>query len=304
MTAQRIHRQIGTVRQLEILLTVFDEGSITRACKLLHLTQPSASMQLAKLSETLGLDLYYQVGKKLHFTEAGLILVDTAREIFKCYQYADMKLSGLKELAGGSLNLAVVTTAKYFIPHLIGEFSQQYPDVNIQFNVGNREQIIRRTAADEDDFYVFSHPPENPDLELVEFMQNRLQAIAPVGHPLTKKHNITLKELMQYPLLMREPGSGTRYAIERFFADQKISLDIRMTIESNEAIRHSVMAGLGITILSEHTLSFGGHAGLEVLDVEKLPIITHWYLARRKSRPLSPLAQRFLEYSQTLENKT
>lgn len=302
MTAHRLHTRIGTIRQLEILLTVFNEGSITRAGRLLHLTQPSVSMQLAKLADTIGLDLYYQVGKKLHFTEAGLILVNTAKDIFKCYEYADLKLAGLKQLEGGSLNLAIVTTAKYFIPHLIGEFSQQHPQVNIQFNVGNREQIIQRTTADEDDFYVFSHPPDHPDLELIEFLPNRLLAIAPENHPLSKARNIPLATLAKYPQLMREEGSGTRFAIERFFRAQNIPLNIRMTIESNEAIRHSVMAGLGVAILSEHTLSFGGKSDLVVLDVLELPIVTHWYLVRRKSRPLSPLAKSFLDYSRALGN--
>ncbi|HEY9033698.1 MAG TPA: LysR family transcriptional regulator [Pseudomonadales bacterium] len=300
MTAHRLHQHIGSVRQLEILLTVYEQGSITGAARLLHLTQPSVSMQLAKLADTVGLPLYYTHGKQLRFTEAGTLLVQTARDIFKCYEYAGLALDGLKGLEQGSLQLSVVTTAKYFIPHLIGDFCQQHPQVSMRFHVGNRQQIIERTRADEDDFYVFSHPPDNPDLELTEFLRNPLVAIAPQDHPLAGKKNISLKTLLNYPLLMREQGSGTRYTIERFFARHKLQPDIRMTIESNEAIRHSVMAGLGIAILSEHTLRFGGQAGLVVLDIRELPIVSHWYLVRRKSRPLSPLAQRFMEFSRNL----
>lgn len=303
MHSHRIHARIGTARQLEILLTVFEQQSISAAAKALHLTQPSVSMQLAKLADAVGLPLYYSVGKQLRFTEAGLISVEGAREILKSYEYLDLKLASLRGVESGTLQLAVVSTAQYFIPHLIGDYYETHPQLDIRFKVGNRQQIIDRTARDEDDFYVFSHPPENPDLELVEFLPNRLQAIAPENHPLAGTKNIPLEQFAQYPFLRRGEGSGTRHAIERFLARKKIQLNVRMTIESNEAIKHAVMSGLGVSILSEHTLNFGGRAGLAVLDVQQLPIITHWYLVRRKSRPLSPAATGFLEYARNLGDK-
>ncbi|WP_444889420.1 LysR family transcriptional regulator [Microbulbifer sp. DLAB2-AA] len=301
MLSSRAHSRIGTVRQLEVLLTVYEHRSISGAAKALHLTQPSVSMQLAKLSGAVGLPLYYAVGKQLQFTEAGQTLVDSAREILKSYEYLELKLARLRGLGTGRLQLAVVTTAKYFIPHLIGEFYEQHPKLDILFRVGNRRQIIDYTSEDEDDFYVFSHPPKNPDLELVEFLPNRLLAIAPEKHPLAGRKKIPLEEFASGPFLRREEGSGTRHAIERFLQERHIDLNIRMTIESNEAIKHAVMSGLGVSILSEHTLAFGGHSGLSILEVESLPIITHWYLARRKSRPLSPAAAGFLEYARNLE---
>ncbi|BBM01931.1 LysR family transcriptional regulator [Microbulbifer sp. GL-2] len=301
MSSSRAHTRIGTARQLEILLSVFEQHSISAAAKTLHLTQPSVSMQLAKLSAAVGLPLYYSVGKQLHFTEAGLTLVESAREILKSYEYLDLKLAKLRGLESGKLQLAVVTTAKYFIPHLIGDFYEQHPQLDIRFRVGNRQQIIDYTSEDADDFYVFSHPPQNPDLELVEFLPNHLLAIAPEKHPLANRKKVSLKEFASCPFLRREEGSGTRHAIERFLTKQGIDLNMRMTIESNEAIKHAVMSGLGVSILSEHTLAFGGRSGLAILNVEALPIITHWYLARRKSRPLSPAAMEFLEYARNLE---
>ncbi|WP_237059984.1 LysR family transcriptional regulator [Microbulbifer sediminum] len=302
MVSHRVHAHIGTVRQLEIMLVVYEQRSISAAARQLYLTQPSVSMQLAKLADAVGLPLYYSVGKQLRFTEAGQAVVESAREILRCYEYLDLKLADLRGLETGSLQLAVVTTAKYFIPHLIGEFYQQHPQLDIRFRVGNRRQIIERTGEDEDDFYVFSHPPDNPDLELVEFLPNRLLAIAPENHPLAGRRNIPLAEFAGYPFLRREEGSGTRHAIERFLDRQGAELSVRMTIESNEAIKHAVMSGLGVSILSEHTLAFGGSAGLAVLDVQELPINTRWYLGRRQSRPLSPAARRFLDYARTLGN--
>ncbi|MCO1335442.1 LysR family transcriptional regulator [Microbulbifer sp. OS29] len=301
MPTNRAHARIGTVRQLEILLCVYELGNISAAARALHLTQPSVSMQLAKLSEAVGLPLYYSVARQLRFTQAGRTLVESAREILKSYEYLELKLAKLRGLDIGSLQLAVVTTAKYFIPHLIGEFYERHPHLDIHFRVGNRQQIVDYTGEDDDDFYVFSHPPKNQDLELVEFLPNRLLAIAPEKHPLATRKNISLQEFADCPFLRREEGSGTRHAIEHFLQKRHVDPKIRMTIESNEAIKHAVMSGLGVSILSEHTLAFGGRSGLSILDVDELPIVTHWYLARRKSRPLSPAAQKFLEYARNLE---
>ena len=190
----------------------------------------------------------------------------------------------------------MVTTAKYFIPHLLGEFCSVYPAIDVQLNVANRSQILERVEKGEDDFYVFSHPPEADDLELFDFLPNPLVAIAPIGHPMTKKAKVSLAEFAQYPFLMREPGSGTRHAIEEHMKKLGIKLNLKMTIESNEAIRHAVMAGLGVSILSSHTLSYGGHVGLQELNVSRLPILLNWKLARLKSKRMSIIASTFLDY--------
>ena len=297
MLEHRNPASLGTARQLQILLSVHEQQSITRAAKVLHLTQPSVSAQLAKLTTAIGAPLYYTVGKKLKFTEVGLNVIESARDILKCYEYLDLKLARLKNIEGGQLTLAVVTTAQYFIPHLVGDFLAEHPLIDITFKVGNRDAIIERTMADTDDFYVFSHPPKESDLELVDFLPNRLLAIAPTNHPLSKKGRCSIKDLEKYPFLMRETGSGTRLAIERFMASHGVNLKVGMTIESNEAIKHAVVSGLGLAILSEHTLSFAGAEGIAILDIEHLPIQTHWYLVRQKSRPLSPAAEAFLRYA-------
>lgn len=292
----RLHAKIGTFRQLEVLLTVYKTGSITQASKELFLTQPTVSMQLKKLTEAVGMPLYDQVGRKLIFTEAGIDVVNSAREIMGCIERLDMKLSDMQGLKKGTLRLAVVTTAKYFIPHLLGDFLKLYPNIDIDFKVGNRQQIIDRMESGEDDFYVFSHPPKNKDLELNEFLPNPLVAIAQQGHPLAAEQQIPLQLFLEQPFLMRENGSGTRHAIEKHFEQLNIELNSRMTIESNEAIKHAVMSGLGVSILSSHTLSFGGSAGLSKLNVQELPITTKWYLANLKSKQRSVVARAFMDY--------
>lgn len=292
----RLHAHIGTFRQLEILLALYDEGTVNQAAEKLHLTQPTVSMQLKKLSDAIGLPLYQITGRKLTFTDAGHATVRTARDILNSCSNLDMELSALKGLKSGTLKLAVVTTAKYAIPHLLGPFCKRLPGVDVKFTVGNREEIIKRLADGKDDFYVFSHVPEQADIELTEFLPNPLVAVCNQEHPLVNKKKVSLSQLKEYPYLRRETGSGTRHAIESFLEENNTRLNIKMTIESNEAIKHCIMAGLGYSILSAHTLAFGESQGLKILPVKELPIESNWFFVWLKNKSLSPIAQSFLEY--------
>ena len=295
----RLHARIGTLRQLEILLAVEETGSIGAAARKLHLTQPTVSMQMKKLADAIDMPLLELRGRRREFTDAGRAMAATAREVLDSFARLDMQLADLRGLRAGTLRLAVVTTSKYFIPHLLGPFCSLYPAVEIQFKVGNRQQIIQRLEQDRDDLYVFSHPPEDADIEVIDFLPNPLVAIAPAGHPLAQRGQLELDDLSAYPFLMREQGSGTRHAIERHLRERGITMDVRMTIESNEAIKHSVMSGLGISILSAHTLTFGGSAGLVELDVGQLPIASQWFLVRPRQKCVSLIADTFLRYLET-----
>lgn len=297
--ASRLHAHIGTFRQLEILLAVYQGGSIKSAAESLFLTQPTISMQLKKLSEAIGLPLYQQVGRKLKFTDAGLKTVDTAKSILQSCEELDMELSSLRGLKSGTLRISCVSTAKYFIPHLLGPFCERYPGIDIQFTVSNRQQIMERFEQGVDDFYVFSYVPEELELEVTEFMSNNLVAIANKDHPFTKQKNVTLEEFCKESFLIRESGSGTRYATEKFFKSQVVKPSIKMTIASNEAIIHSVLSGLGVSILSAHPLAFGEIHDVKVINVESLPIKSSWSFCWSKSQKLSPIAKVFLDYVET-----
>lgn len=292
----RLHAHIGTLRQLEILLAVYEHDGITAASEALHLTQPTVSAQVKKLTNAIGTPLYNQVGRKLIFTDAGLATVATARKVLDQFAQLDMQLADLRGLKSGTLKLAVVTTSKYFIPHLLGPFCKRYPDVDIQLKVGNRRQILERLLEGSDDFYVISHPPEDTKLEKIELLPNPLVAISASKHSLSQRKHISITDLCNERFLMREAGSGTRYAIEEFLRKKQIELHSNMTIESNEAIKHAVMSGLGVSILSAHTLAFGGKAGLSVLNVESLPIATHWYFVWQREKPLSLITEAFLNH--------
>ncbi|TQF66809.1 LysR family transcriptional regulator [Pseudoalteromonas luteoviolacea] len=297
--ASRLHAHIGTFRQLEILLALYEGGSIKAAAEKLFLTQPTVSMQLKKLAEAIGLPLYQQVGKQLKFTDAGLATVDTARQILQSCEELDMHLSNLRGLKSGTLRLSSVTTAKYFIPHLLGPFCERYPGIDIQFTVANRKQVIERLEQGLDDFYVFSHLPQGLDLEVIEFMSNDLVAIAPASHRFSQKQQVSLAEFCQEDFLIRESGSGTRYATEVFFDNLDVKPNIKMTIASNEAIIHSVLSKLGVSILSSHTLAFGEIHDVKVINVESLPIRSKWSFSWTKSKALSPIAEVFLDYVET-----
>ena len=294
--ASRLHNRIGTFRQLEILLAVYEQGGVSAAADHLHLTQPTVSMQLKKLSEALDAQLYQRVGRRQVFTESGEAVIAAARDILDRFERLDAELADFRGLHAGTLRVAVVTTSKYFIPHLLGPFCELYPDIDVQFRVGNRQQIINRLHDGLDDLYVFSHPPEHEDIAASDFLPNPLVAIAPEGHPLTERKQLKLKDLSDQPFLMREPGSGTRYAIEKYFKEKQVDLSVRMTIESNEAIKHAVMSGLGISILSAHTLSFGGRSGLSELKVKGLPIRSRWYLVQQRQKSPSLTARAFLDH--------
>ncbi|NIB38792.1 LysR family transcriptional regulator [Pseudomaricurvus alkylphenolicus] len=292
----RLHAHVGTLRQLEILLAVHDQGSINRAAKALYLTQPTVSMQMKKLSEAIGMPLYNISHRQLVFTDEGLELVKTAVEVLDSFDRLDRSLNSMRELQSGTLRLAVVNTSQYFIPHLLGPFCERYPGIDIQLKVGNRQQTVERLKQGVEDFFVFSHPPQDMDTETIEFVDNPLVAIAPEDHPLAKRKRLKITDLLDEPFLMREQGSGTRHAIEEFMRRHKVQLNIKMTIDSNEAIKHSVMSKLGISILSAHTLTYGGQSGLVKLPVKELPIDSHWFFVWAKSKRRTVIASEFLSY--------
>ncbi len=292
----RIHAHVGTLRQLEILLAVHDQGGINGAARALYLTQPTVSTQMKKLSEAIGAPLYNVVQRRIIFTDEGLELVRTAVEVLDSFARLDQSLSNMKELKSGTLRLAVVNTSQYFIPHLLGPFCERYPGIDVQLKVGNREQTIERLRQGVDDFFVFSHPPKDIDTESIEFLENPLVAIAHEDHPFARRRSLTLEQFAQEPFLIREQGSGTRHALEEFLRDHDVQLNVKMTIESNEAIKHSVMSNLGVSILSAHTLTYGGSMGLVKLPVRGLPIISHWFFVWSKFARRTVIASEFLDY--------
>ncbi len=287
----------ATFRQLEVFAAIARLGSFTQAADELFLTQPTVSMQIKKLTDAVGLPLFEQMGKRVFLTEAGRELYATCREVFERLAQFEMTVADLKGLKQGHLRLAVVTTAKYFAPRLLGAFCQQYPGIDVALKVSNRERILARLRDNVDDLYVLGQPPEDLEVECHAFLENPLVVIAPADHPLARERRIPLARIAQEPFIVREMGSGTRMAAERLFEAHRLKPTVRMELGSNEAIKQAIVGGLGVSVLSRHTLTLDAAMGqLAILDVEHFPILRYWYTAYPKGKQLSVVARTFLDY--------
>ena len=293
---RRFHTRQTTFRQLEIFHEVARRGSVTEAARALHLAQPTVSTQLARLQETLDEVLFEHVGRRLDLTQAGEILQRGCAELFDVLERIDSRLGALHGLTVGTLRLGVVTTAQYLMPAYLGAFSRRFPAVEVQFSICNRNELVSRLEANQDDFYVFSHPPAELDITAHPFADNPLVFIAPAVHPLAGSSALDWSDLAPWPLLAREAGSGTRLAIERAFRALGWPFAPRMVVASNEAIKESVRAGLGIAVLSRHTLHHGGGEDLVELDVEGFPLATQWSVVHWRQKVFSPAAEAFLAH--------
>ncbi|HEY9631159.1 MAG TPA: LysR substrate-binding domain-containing protein [Coleofasciculaceae cyanobacterium] len=287
----------ATLHQLKVFEATARHGSFTRAAEELFLTQPTVSMQVKQLTKAIGLPLFEQVGKKLFLTDAGRELFTTCQEIFQRLEQLEMSVANLKGMKQGKLRLAVITTTKYFMPRLLGPFCQQYPGIDVSLTVTNHEQVVERLAANQDDLYVMSQLPENWDIKAHPFLDNPLVVVAPHNHPLAGQKKIPLERLAEEIFIMREPGSGTRRALQNLLDEHNLSVKVRLELGSNEAIKQAISGGLGISALSRHTLVMDGSTNeLTILDVENFPIQREWYVVYLAGKQLSVVASTFLEY--------
>jgi DNA-binding transcriptional LysR family regulator len=286
-----------TLRQLKVFAAVAKHLSFTRAAEELHLTQPAVSMQVKQLEGQLESSLFEQLGKKIYLTEAGEEVYHYSRTISQQLDDMETALSNLKGLEHGKLRISVATTANYFAPHLLATFTQRFPNVNVILDVTNRQTLLRQLAENEVDMVIMGTPPVEMDLEAGAFMENPLVLIGPPGHHLVGKQQIPLKALEDEVFLLREPGSGTRSAMERFFAQHEISITASMEVSSDEAIKQSVQAGLGLGVMSQDALQMElTLERLKILDAEFFPIQRSWFVVHRKGKRLSAIAQAFKDF--------
>ncbi|HLD13299.1 MAG TPA: LysR family transcriptional regulator [Burkholderiales bacterium] len=286
-----------TLRQLKVFESVARHLNYTRAAEELFLTQPAVSMQVKQLEEHLGVALFEQLGKRIHLTEAGQEVLAYARTVTQQLDELESVLNRLKGLSGGKLRISVATTANYFIPTLLGTFARRYPEVTVSLDVTNREALLQQLSENTVDLVIMGQPPSGLDVEAEDFMENPLVIVAPPGHPLAHQKKIPLKRLQEEVFLVREPGSGTRIAMERFFNERGMRLKTGMEVGSNEAIKQSVQARLGLGLLSRATVEQElTLKRLTVLDVAEFPIMRHWYIVHRRGKRLSAPAEAFKQF--------
>ncbi|MEW5782133.1 MAG: LysR substrate-binding domain-containing protein [Pseudomonadota bacterium] len=286
-----------SLRQLTIFEAVARHLSYTRAAEELHLTQPAVFAQVKQLEDVVGLSLFERIGKQLFLTDAGREVLATSRETVAAIERLEMRLADMQGLKRGKLRLAIVTTAKYLIPRLLGEFCTRHPGIEASLTVTNREKLLARLTENLDDLVVLGAPPEHLDVVATPIADNPLVVVARNDHPLAGKKRIPPERLVAEAFVMREPGSGTRLAAERFFAERGLALKVRMELGSNEAIKQAIVGGLGISVLSLHTLSLEGEDGLlQPLDIKGFPLQRKWYVAYPRGKHLSAVAKAFLDH--------
>lgn len=284
-----------TFRQLETFAEVARQLSFTKAAESLHLTQPAVSIHIRQISETIGLPLFEQRGREITLTAAGEALLTTVRDLDDLWNRFESLIEDLKGFKRGKLRVALVTTAKHFLPKMLGAFYQRYPDIDIELEIANREKIVQRLNANQDDLYVMSYPPDELDIVTHPFLDNEYVLLAPATHWAVGK-SISLQALAGEPFLLRELGSGSRHVIDAHIQASGLALKVRLSLASNEAIRDLVASGMGLAVLSRQAL--GEHPeqlGLAILDVEGFPLRSMWSVVHLRSKVLSLPAQAFLD---------
>jgi DNA-binding transcriptional LysR family regulator len=286
-----------TFRQLRLFLALAETGSVSAAAKAMHVTQPTASMQLKEITASVGLPLYEVIGKKVFLTEVGEALAITAREISQSLASFEQLTYATKGIAKGHLRIAVVSTAKYFMPRLIGSFCKRHPLIDVSLEILNRDGVLGRLRQNTDDLYIMSMPPDDVVLIDEVLMPNPIVLIAASADPLAKQTNVTLGDLKSRRFILRESGSGTRMAADQYFRRKKFRPDIRLELGSNEAVKESVAGGLGIGVISQYALH--GHQkehGVRVVEVDEFPLKSSWHLVHLAAKNLSPIAQAFKDH--------
>ena len=291
----------ATLRQLKVFEAVARNLSFSRAAEELHLTQPAVSTQVRKLQEHAGLPLLEQLGKKIYLTPAGLQMLSFSREVIEKFHEVEEALAAFKGVAGGRLDVSVISAGDYFFPALLVAFAQRHPGVTLNFGVCNREELLQRLAENLTDLAVMVRPPPaaQADTVAVPFAPHPYVIVAAPSHPLAGRRQIPVARILKEPFIVREKGSDTWNSMREGFGRSLGELNIAMEIKSTETIKQAVIAGMGISFLSGHTISRERQAGkLVILDVRGFPLMLNWYVVHRRTKRLPPVAQAFLRFLQ------
>jgi LysR family transcriptional regulator, low CO2-responsive transcriptional regulator len=300
MPASKIQRYFrhGMLVQLRVFEAVARLRSFTRAGEETHMAQPTVSVHMKKLAQTIGVPLIEHVGKRVQLTAAGQEVYEACRRVFGVFTELDQALGDLRGLRTGKLLISTTTSGEYLLPQLLAAFVKSHPGIDVSLHVNSRDAILERFADDADDLYLLTNPPTRADMLTHPILPNPLVALAPQHHPLAKKHAIAFERFAQEPLLVREPGSGTRQAAEAVFRKYGLPPRIRMELGSNDAIREAMIAGLGVALLYRHSLGPDLRARkLTVLDVRGLPQDGEWHLMRPALKSLSGIAEIFVAFA-------
>lgn len=288
----------GTLTQMRVFEAVARHGNFTRAAEELHMAQPTVSVHVKKLTETVGTPLLEQVGKRARLTAAGEEAFAACRRIFDAIAGLDDALTDLCALKSGKLRIAVTTAGEYLVPQLLAHFVRRHPGIDVSLHVAPRQAVVERLEKNADDLYLLTSPPEGTPVAAHPILPNPLVALASADHALAHEKNIAFERFAREPLLMREPGSGTRIASEEAYAKHGLVPRIRMELGSNETIKEAVIAGLGVALVYRSALGFNFDAErLAVLDVQGVPCGGKWQFVHPLAKQLPSIAQTFLAFA-------
>jgi DNA-binding transcriptional LysR family regulator len=285
----------ATLRQLRVFAAAARHQSFGKAADELHLTPPAVSMQIRELEEHVGLPLFDRSGRQVALTVTGEYLLVYVRKVLATLKDAEDAIARFRGLETGRVSVGMVSTAKYFVPRLLAQFRQEHPAIEVKLAVGgNREQLVALLRANEVDLAIMGRPPRELATRAEPFAVHPHSVVAAPDHPLTRIGHAPASLLNNYEFIIRETGSGTRAAMEKFFADHRLQPRVAMEMTSNETIKQAVMAGMGVSFLSLHTIGLERRAGLlAVPDIEGLPVLKRWYVVNNLSKTLSPAAEAF-----------
>ena len=286
-----------TLKQLQTFMEVARQGSVSRAAERLFVTQPAVSMHIRQLEDAFDVALFEPQGRGIRLTDAGRAFADSAMAVMADLHELESLMAAHAGAKKGRFELAVVSTAKYFVPMLLVRFGELFPDVEVVLRIENRENVLGLLARSEADLVIMGRAPANLATEAVAFATNPMGIIAPPQHPLAARKRLPFAALGDYVFVVRESGSGTRAAMERLFDEHQVPLKMAMEMPSNETIKQAVMAGMGLSFLSLRTVHqelAGGY--LVQLDVEGMPLTGRWFVTHLAGKTLSPATRAFRNF--------
>ncbi|ASW03920.1 MULTISPECIES: LysR family transcriptional regulator [Paraburkholderia] len=283
-----------TLRQLRVFVAVARHLSFARAAEMLSLTPPAVSMQIRELEEQIGLPLFDRDGRKVSLTITGEYFLVHARKILGVLKDAEDMVARFKKVESGRLVIGMVSTAQYFLPPLLARFCDDHPGVEVSLSVANRQSLVEQLRRNEVDLAVMGRPPKEMATRAEPFAAHPHVVVAAPEHPLIKLGHVPPLAIAAYGFIVREPGSGTRAVLEEYFRRHGITPRIAMEMPSNEAIKQAVMANMGISLLSLHTIGLElASRRIAVVDVEETPVFRRWHIVNMLSKVLSPPAEAF-----------
>ncbi len=286
-----------TIRQLQVFVEAAERLSLARVAEQLNLTPSAVSFQIKQIEAQTGFALFERVGRKVTLTDAGALLLGYARLVLRSLQDADQAMTDLKGLTGGRVRLGLVSTSKYIVPHMIARFRSLFPGVTVQLTEGNRSRVLAMLTGGTIDLAIMGQPPEDADVIAERFAPHPSVIVAPAGHRLGGEARLLPMALEHEPFVVREDGSGTKAMADQFFENIGFSPQTVMTSSSNEMIKQAVIAGMGLALISQHTVSLELALGLLItLPVEGFPLMRSWYIVQRRTLPLLPVQARLRSF--------